>query len=404
MINFFYKLFLTSNTIVDIFSLHRLLSYVKILFYFILKRDTKYPSYLINYENKISILNKKKYTLSFSSGTQAFESLIKALDIKNKKIGTSNIVFPSIFGILTRYILSENLKILTCNKNLQLDLDKNYEEIKELDYLLITFSFGYPYNNELIDKIFSINRDIILIYDLSHCQGYSSDNFHNQMKIHFFFSTQGSKAISTGEGGIVSTDDKNIYKRMMINSHINRLDKKLNFTEKENLALKVGLLSKSRMSPIGAVSGLNDIYYLKKKNKILRNKTHILYEELSNINKISFPKISNLENLSGFNYGIPFIINSELKENQKKDVISQVKKYFIVRKYNWLTTDNLKKLKDVENFKKFHNYNFDFLSINGDEEDDKIISNIYFIDLNYIKTLPNFIIKIFAKKTKFLIK
>ena len=170
------------------------------------------------------------------------------------------------------------------------------------------------------------------------------------------------------------------------------------------MALKVGLLSKSRMSPIGAVSGLNDIYYLKKKNKILRNKTHILYEELSNINKISFPKISNLENLSGFNYGIPFIINSELKENQKKDVISQVKKYFIVRKYNWLTTDNLKKLKDVENFKKFHNYNFDFLSISDDEEDDKIISNIYFIDLNYIKTLPNFIIKIFAKKTKFLIK
>ena len=46
----------------------------------------------------------KKYTLSFSSGTQGFESLIKALNLNDKKVGTSNIVFPSIFSVLTRYV------------------------------------------------------------------------------------------------------------------------------------------------------------------------------------------------------------------------------------------------------------------------------------------------------------
>ena len=138
--------------------------------------------------------------------------MIKSLNVSDKIFGTTNIIFPSIYSVLTRYIRSENIKILNCNENLKLDLDKNIEQIKRLDYLLLTFAYGYPYNFELVNKIFSINDKIILIYDLSHCQGYTDKVLIIKTK-YIILALVGSKAISTGEGGIVSTDDYFIYRK-----------------------------------------------------------------------------------------------------------------------------------------------------------------------------------------------
>tara|TARA_Y100000389_G_C17470580_1_gene530181 strand:+ start:525 stop:1751 length:1227 start_codon:yes stop_codon:yes gene_type:complete len=390
-----YKFFYVFSYFKNKFSFYKLVSIFKLIFFF-KNKDTKYPSYLLEYENKISSLNNKKYTLSFSSGTQAFESLVKSLNVKNKKLGVCNIVFPSIFRQLTRYFNSQNLKILTCNKDLVLDLEKNLDEIKNLDYLLITFAYGYPYRKKIIDKIFSINSKINLIYDLSHSQGYSEKNNEKNMQIHYFFSTQGSKSISTGEGGIVSTDDLFIYKKMIFNSHLNRIDKKFNLSEKEKLGIKIGLLSKSRMSPLGAVSGVNDIFDLKKNNKLLQKKILIIYNQLSMIDDIYLPKIHDFKELTGFHYGVPFIINNELSDVQKNTLLWDIKKYFKITKYNWLSTSNLKKLKQEQNLEKFENYDFNFLDL--DYANDKIFENLYFIDLNYLKIFPNIVIKSLSKK------
>ena len=403
-IKFLYKFFYIINFIFYNLSVTKIISFIKILFYSLLKKDTKYPSYLIKYENNISKLNKKNYTLTFSSGTQAFESLLKSLDIKDKKIGTGSIVFPSIFGVILRYIDLNNLRILSCNKDLVIDVNQNYEIIKNLDYLVLTFGYGYPYNQSLIDKIFEINNSITLIYDLSHCQGYSDIKKKYNHQVHYFFSTQGSKAISTGEGGIVSTDSNEIYKKMMLNSHINRIDNILNLSEKEKIALKIGILSKSRLSPLGAISGLNDLHLLKKNNKILREKIAMIYKEFEKIDKVYLPKIYNFNNLTGFHYGIPFLINPKIPEIQKKETILLIKKYFRVLNYNWLSEDNLRKLIQNDNFQKFQNYNFDFLQSDQNFEDNEILKNLYFIDLNDIKYLPKTIIKIFIKKIKSLIK
>ncbi len=403
-VEFLYKIFFIFYLLFNNLSILRIFDSIKFAVFYLLKKDTKYPSYLIEYENKIAILNNKKFSLSFSSGTQAFESLLQALNIKDGKFGTANIIFPSIFSVLTRHVKSENLKLLKCDENLKIDIDTDFEKIKSLDYLLITFAYGYPYNSELIDKIFSINDKIILIYDLSHCQGYSSKNLNYNNQIHYFFSTQGTKAISTGEGGIVSTEDFYIYKKMIINSHLNRINYNLKLSDKETLAIKIGLLSKSRMSPLGAISGLNDLFYLKRRNKILRKKFVIFYNEFSNSGKIRFPTIDNFEELTGFHYGIPFIVNPELTDVQKNTLILQIKKYFKILKYNWLSNHNLEKLTKSENYKKFKNYDFDFLSLDQDFKNDEIFNNLYFIDLNYVKVLPKKILQILAKKTTLLIK
>ena len=403
-IKFLYKFFYIINFILYNLSISKIISFIKIIFYSVLKKDTKYPSYLNKYENNVSNLTKKKYTLTFSSGTQAFESLIKSLDTKDKKIGTGSIVFPSIFGVMLRYADLDNIRLLSCNKDLMIDINDNYEIIKSLDYLIITFGYGYPYSDDLINKIFEINDTITLIYDLSHCQGYSDKRNKYNQQIHYFFSTQGSKSISTGEGGIVSTDNYDVYKKMMFNSHINRMESSLNLSEKEKIAMKIGVLSKSRLSPLGAISGLNDLYFLKKNNKIIRKKITIIYKEFEQIDKIYLPKVNNFEDLTGFHYGIPFLINPKLSEIQKKETLLHIKTYFRVLNYNWLSEYNLKKLIQNDNFKKFQNYNFDFLESDKNFENNEILGNIYFIDLNYIKFFPKILIKIFIKKIQSLIK
>ena len=108
--------------------------------------------------------------------------------------------------------------------------------------------------------------------------------------------------------------------------------------------------------------------------------------------------------MSGFHFGIPFLINSELSEVQKNTLLTQLKKYFKILRYNWLSNNNLEKLTKNENLKKFENYDFDFLNLDQDFKDHKIFENLYFIDLNCIKILPSKIVQIFARKTMLLIK
>ena len=88
-----------------------------------------------------------------------------------------------------------------------------------------------------------------------------------------------------------------------------------------------------------------------------------MYDEFSNSDKISFPKIDKFDELSGFHFGIPFLINSELSEVQKNTLLTQLKKYFKILRYNWLSNNNLEKLTKNENLKKFENYDFDFLNL-----------------------------------------
>jgi len=191
---------------------------------------------------------------------------------------------------------------------------------------------------------------------------------------------------------------------MMLNSHINRMDNILNLSEKEKIAMKIGVLSKSRLSPLGAISGLNDLHLLKKNNKILREKIAIIYKEFEKIDKVYFPKVYNFDNLTGFHYGIPFLLNPKISEIKKKETMLLIKKYFRVLNYNWLSEENLRKFIQNDNFKKFQNYNFDFLQSDQNFDDNEILENLYFIDLNDIKYLPKIIIKIFINKIKSLIK
>ena len=263
-----------------LFSISNIISSFKIFYYNILKQNTRYPKYLLNFEKKISEYFGSKYALTFSNGTTACNALLYSLGVKKgSRVLVSKLTFPSVISTILR--IGAIPIYLDFDKDLQIDNNDN-NKIKNSDYFLITHAYGIPQNFEIIKSVLSLNNNLILIEDISHAQGAISNNkLVGTLGDGSFMSMQGDKAINAGEGGIVLTNKDNIYNRLIYLSHLNR---KTSNQDNVNLLSKIGFIGKSRMSPLGAITALNDVKNLRKKNEVIREKIKVIYKGLVNLN------------------------------------------------------------------------------------------------------------------------
>ena len=336
--NLFYKLIFKIKNL-------NLITAINIFFVVLTKNYSKYPKYLNIFEKKAKNYFKANYTLTFSSGSAAFYAALKSLNLKPKsKVLISSMTFPSIVKILS----NQDLEIIFY------EIDKNFQpiniknNIKDIHLIIVTHPFGFFSDFKNFNSI--KNEQTKMIFDCSHVHGLKIDdkNINNFCDI-AFFSMQGNKAISGGEGGLVLTDNEEYYKRMVNFHHPNHKENKysIKFTG-------VSDDIKLRMHPIASLLALNDLKKLEGRNKELINKFDKIYKYLEKINFIKCPKFDK-NKTSGFHYGLPFFIN------KKEDLV------WPIIKYNWpIWYDN--KFNPNENVitKSF-------------------LSDLYFIDLNWIK-------------------
>ena len=231
-------------------NLRNIKSSILIFFFSILKQNTRYPNYLINFEKKISNFFKSKYALSFSNGTTACTALLYALGVKkNSKIIISKLTFPSIISSILR--IGAIPIYLDFDKDLQIknNIDKN--KINDADYFLITHAYGIPQNLKIINSILDLNKKLILIEDISHAQGAVINNqMIGTLGKGSFMSMQGDKAINAGEGGVIITNSEKVFNKLFYLSHLNR--KVFNENDNLNLLSKIGFIGKGRRNPLGA--------------------------------------------------------------------------------------------------------------------------------------------------------
>ena len=186
---------------------------------------------------------------------------------------------------------------LDFDKNLQIKSDFDQREIKSCWFLLVTHTYGFPQKIEIIKSILSLNDKMVLIEDISHAQGAKiNDKMVGTIGKGSFMSMQGDKAVNAGEGGLVITNNMEVYNRLIYLSHLNRKTFKEN---KLNLLSKIGFIGKGRMSPLGAITASNDIKNLNKRNSVLRKKL-LLYDYLKNIKIFMFQKLIIIMILEGF--------------------------------------------------------------------------------------------------------
>jgi len=168
--------------------------------------------YVKKFENNFSKYNKRIYGVAVSSGTGALEIAMKSLDLKKG----DEIIIPTFSIISTALcVVKLGLKPILVDSNLEtwnMDSDQVIKKIsKKTKAIVITHIYGFPVNMKKILRL-AKKKNIKIIEDAAEMIGQT----YFKKKCGSFgdlstFSFYANKHITTGEGGMILTNNKRLY-------------------------------------------------------------------------------------------------------------------------------------------------------------------------------------------------
>jgi len=297
--------------------------------------------YVKKFENKISKFLKVKYTASCNSGTAALHLALMAIGLEKDDV----IIMPAI-----NFIAVYNMGRLINAKIFLADVDpltgqmtpgtlleciKN-NKLKKIKAIVTMYLGGYPEN---VIEFYNIKKKFkcYLIEDACHALG--SKYFFNKKFLPIgsckhsdisTFSLHPVKTITSGEGGVITTNNKFLYNKIIsLRSH--GINKDKNFHWKYNLS-ESGF--NYRLSDVNCALGLGQ---LKKISKFInyRRRVSIIYKtELKKIiNLITIP--SYRSNKSSYHLFL-ISINFKKKKSTKDRFLKFLKKNNIFCQYHYI--------------------------------------------------------------------
>jgi len=206
-----------------------------------LKKTTQMGTAVSTFEKKISQMFNKKYGLMVNSGSSALILAFKALNLKKG----SEVITPCLnFGTAVSSIMLNNLVPVLVDVNIRtLQIDAELIEKKitnKTKAILIPNLIGNIPNWKKIRKI-SKKHKLLIIEDSADTLGAKINNkptgtFSNISITSFY----GSHVIScAGNGGMLSTNDKNVYIKSKILRSWGRLSSLLK--DSENIKKRLGI-------------------------------------------------------------------------------------------------------------------------------------------------------------------
>ena len=307
--------------------------------------------YVKKFENKISKFFKVKYVASCNSGTSALHLALLAINLKKNDV----IIMPAInFVAIYNMARLMNAKIFLADvdpltgqmtpKKLFECIERN--NLKKIKVIVTMYLGGYPEN---VIEFYSIKKKLncYLIEDSCHALG--SRYLFNKRLLPVgsckhsdisTFSLHPVKTITSGEGGLITTNNKFFFSRIIsLRSH--GIDKDKNFHWKYNLS-ESGY--NYRLSDINCALALGQ---LKKINKFInyRKKIYSFY-------KNSFMKINKLISLPLYrscnsSYHLFLMsINFEEIGSTKDKLLEFFKKKNILSQYHYIPIYKFKLFKN----------------------------------------------------------
>ncbi|MBO8240479.1 DegT/DnrJ/EryC1/StrS family aminotransferase [Prochlorococcus marinus XMU1412] len=182
---------------------------------------------VLEFEREFASYVKSKYSIMINSGSSANLLMIAALFFKkdNPLKPGDEVIVPAVSWSTTYYPLSQyglKLKFVDIDKEtLNYDLKKLSEAISENTRLLMIVNIlGNPNNFSTINEILK-DRKIIIVEDNCESLGAKFKNkFTGTFGIMGSYSSFFSHHISTMEGGLITTDDIELYHILLsIRSH-----------------------------------------------------------------------------------------------------------------------------------------------------------------------------------------
>ena len=253
------------------------------------------------FESSLAQYIGRKYCIAFNSGTSAGHAALIALGINAK----SEVIVPSFTFISTAnwpLMVQASPKFADIEmqtygmdpKDLESKISKKTKAVTPIHY------GGLPCKINEIKEISDKNK-FYLIEDAAESFGASL----NGRKIGSFgtvsiFSFAGNKILTTGEGGALCTDSKELYEKIkLIRSHGRQLHSEYFSSMQDHDYFSLGY--NWRMSSITAALGLSQLDKIEKIIDMRRNNAKYYQSKLKNIKEISLQ-----EELPGFKHVYQF--------------------------------------------------------------------------------------------------
>lgn len=241
------------------------------------------------FENAIKNFVNAEYCLTLNSGTSALHATLLSYDLKPN----DEILVPSFSFVSTaNSVMFVNLipKFVDIeDETFGIDPEKISENISTKTRAIMPMDYG-----GMGCKIFDIKEiaeknNLILIEDAAESLGSKINNKKiGEISDSTIFSFCGNKVLTTGEGGAVVTNSKEVFEKIkLIRSH-GRIDSTDYFSNPSESSY-VGLGYNWRMSSITASLGISQLQKLNKIIQMRKNNANYLISKLGKIDKISLP-------------------------------------------------------------------------------------------------------------------
>ena len=310
------------------------------------------------FEKKFSIYNKKKFGVAVSNGTAALEIAIKSLNLKKG----SEVIIPAFSIISTaNAVIKNKLKPVLVDCDLEtwnMKVDETLKKItKKTKAIIITHIYGLPVDLKKILQI-AKKKNIIIIEDTAEVIGLK---YKNKICGSFgdlsTFSFYANKHITTGEGGMICTNNKKYYEKC---KSLRNLSFSKSFYDRFNHD-DIGW--NYRMSNLQAALGcgqLKNISWIIKRKREIGNKYYSKLKYKGNIilqkNKI------NYANNIYWVFGILVKKNSKISRNE---IMKKLLKKNIETRPFFLSMNKQKIFKKMKLFNRIKAPNSEYLSKNG---------------------------------------
>ena len=262
------------------------------------------------FELNVSKLVGRKFAISVANGSAALDIAIQALNLpKGSEIIIPNLTIISSVLPLIRNGLEPVLADCDINDwNMSLDQIKK-KTTKKTKCIIATHIYGYPCEIEKINQ-YAKQKKIFLIEDAAEVFGHCNKkrkyfgSFGDLSTLSFY----ANKHITTGEGGMILTDNEKLYQK-------SKSFRNLCFGNGDQRFLHTNIGWNYRMSNIQAALGVSQLKDLKKIIKLKKTVGSNYYKYLKNIKEIYMqpPKLNSKINT----YWVVGILNNSIMKTKK---------------------------------------------------------------------------------------
>jgi perosamine synthetase len=230
------------------------------------------------FENNFSKKYNFNYSVALNSGTSALHLGLKAIGIKN---GDSVILPSYTFAATANTIIYNNAYpwFFDCDKNFDLPIDEIEKILKAKTYfrnknlvikknnsivraIMPVSTFGKKLEFDKLIK-FSEKYNLKILFDTAACHDPKIFNFKKNNKMHFCFSFNGNKTLTTGAGGIFASNSKKIINKVKILANVG---KKINKYDYDEVGFNYKMTNLQASLGLSQLKNLKNILLKKKKS------------------------------------------------------------------------------------------------------------------------------------------